>query len=345
MKTKTNLNKDKFYIIIFIFIIIFVSTIIGYRASHIGTDTENYIFIYENINSSIISSRYEIGFLFLAKTVSKLGGSHQNLFSIISLFVTFFMYMTFLRFSEYKNTNQLIVFSCLFFSLLFTSNWYYTGVVNALRHSMSLSLLYYSISFLKDNRKYQFLIYFILSCLFHQSSILFIPFIVILKSKKLTLKSSTYSFLLFGVGYYFGINEYIVKLISDVSQLGLYEIVRTYGQEAWGEVLWEGFNIKFFIYNNFWYFLPFLLYRLRLIDLNENLIFLIKLYSLLCIYYFIFGFGGFSNRWAYPSWLILPILQGYLISNLKVNSHIKIALSLTLVLSTLYFINRIKEFI
>src|SRR5690606_14952280 len=124
-----------------------------------------------------------------------LGASVEIFFSFIAFFVTVFMYFAFLRFSDFKSSSQLVYSSLFFFMMLFLSSWYFTGVTNALRHAMALSVLYLSLSFFKDKKWVLFLSCFLLSVLFHKTMIMLTPFLILCLSRHFTLRASFYLFL------------------------------------------------------------------------------------------------------------------------------------------------------
>ena len=113
-----------------------------------------------------------------------------------------------------------------------------------------------------------------------------------------------------------GINELVVKELSQAFNLPVYEYVKYFSLEkgATEGGLYEGFIFSFFVYTLFWpIFLLFLLvikFRLKSKVANSpNIYQLIKIYLLFSLVYFIMGFGPFSNRYAFFAWFLVPYMQ------------------------------------
>lgn len=335
--------SEKVFIFLFFILLLVVSSyFVGIRDVSIGTDTISYINIFDG---ALHSERYrhEIGFYLFAKFFTFFSNSYYFYLGAINFFIGLIMYITFLSFLKTNNNAQLFIYSCFFFITIFLSNWYFTGVVNAIRHAMALSIVFFSLNFLFKKKYLYFLIGMVFASMFHKSVSLLIPFLSMTYWDRITLRKIASIFLLTLVGYASNINEKIISFLSNLTGIGLYEAISLYGVDGGdGNGLWVGFDYRFTAYNVFWFLLVIFLIRFKLLDRkDEVLVFLIKIYLILSIFYFIFGFGGFANRWAYPSWLFLPIFQAYILSIIKVNIYIKFILSLFVLIAILYFINRV----
>ena len=333
---------ERLFILMFFILLLAISSyFVATRDLSVGTDTVSYINIFEG---ALQSNRYrhEIGFYLFARFFTLFSESYIYYLGGINFFIGLLMYITFIRFSEAKSSIQLYIYSCFIFLPLYISNWYFTGVTNAIRQAMGLAIVFFSLSYIVKKHNIKFILVALLSVAFHKSVSLLIPFLLILYIKKITLNIISFIFLLSLIGYALGFNEKIIYFLSNFSGINLYETISLYGVEGGdGNGLWVGFDIKFVAYNFFWFFLIHFLIKMRLLDSkDEILIFLSKVYLILSIFYFIFGFGGFSNRWAYPSWLFLPILQAYILSKLKIDIKYKILLSIFVFLSFLFFLSR-----
>ena len=113
----------------------------------------------------------------------------------------------------------------------------------------------------------------------------------------------------------------MVKFVSEFFGLGLYESIRFYSitvSEA-GAGRYEGFSISFFGYTILWPLVFFFLASsTRLLsELEKSRWFVIvKVYMILCFPYFVFGFGPFSNRYAFIAWLFVPVFQSCVAASL-----------------------------
>lgn len=304
-----------------IFLSALVSVFVGMRFSDVGKDTEQYI---QHFNSSPeqILKKFEIGFSSIMYLFSKNNFSVEYFFFFISFLITsiylFFFKQIHLRsFREKSLSFGKMIF---FFSLLLLSSWYFTMITNALRQGVALVFLYYSLFELFYNRsKFKFLLLFLTSISFHYSVILALPFLLL---KNLRFRILFAIWLSTAVCYIYGINELIIKFISEKFNLPIYNFIKFYtlerGQTEGG--LYNGFRIDFFIYTVFWPLLLMVIIKMKFRLKSSTIIVeetfkLLKIYFILSIPYFIFGFGPFSNRYAMLAWFLLPVLQYYIINS------------------------------
>jgi len=147
-----------------------------------------------------------------------------------------------------------------------------------------------------------------------------------------------------------GVNELVVKIISERLNLPIYQYVKYFslekGSENQGGGLYVGFNMSFFIYTLFWPVLLLIIQKFKSRFKNklanfESIYTLLKIYFLLSLVYFILGFGPFSNRYALFSWFLVPIMQ-IVIINLSLNLNSKRIVPLLAFSSSLIFFLFIK---
>ncbi|MEY0727003.1 EpsG family protein [Providencia rettgeri] len=163
-----------------IFILLIISVIIGYRESHIGTDTENYIEFYINTPNNLSydylfnngSPLFQI-ILFIFKKFDI--STSIVLFFISSIFNVFF----------YLTLNKLNKISPSYFLIFITSLTYLLLSLNIIRQGLAVitfTLFVFSNSINPRKENYIFLV---LSILFHPSAIF--GFIVYFLFKKINL--------------------------------------------------------------------------------------------------------------------------------------------------------------
>jgi hypothetical protein len=322
----------------FFFVASVLSLLPGYVGASLSIDRINYINMYSHFDSiaNIMSSRIEVGFSSFMGIFKVIGLSAEAFLTGISILITLTLYSFFIRMIKYKDYIDLYIFSCFFFICLYSSSWYFTGVTNGIRQCMAVSLLFYSLIFYNEKKYILFIMLSLFSALLHSTNFLLIPFLFLLNSRFFSLKISSFMFIFFAFGYILDFNQYVVKFASDITGLHLYSAIKDYDSGDLPSIHWYGFDIRFFMYNVFWFMMPFILGFFKVIKIDKNMVFVLKVYSLLSIFYFIFGFAAYSNRWAYPSWLFIPILQAYLLSSLRF-SYTKINMILILVVSTVLF--------
>ena len=311
-----------------------VSALIGIRSHDVGKDTKMYV---EHFDKSGLETNqldgFEPGFEILMLIINKLGGNNDFFFFTIALIITL-LYLIFFKnigLQSKKNHNVDLFDFSIFFTCLLFSNWYLTLTTNGIRQGVSIVLLYlalYYLVFVKKKRV--FLTLFLISISFHYSSLIVLPFLFLLR---LNLKSIFLLWLLFGGFYIFDINEQLIFMLSDLLNLPLYEFIKLYSLEKGqppGSALYEGFNSLFFVYTIFWPILLFIIIKLFpfkfLNHHSEMVLKVISCYLILCLPYFIFGFGPFANRYAFFAWFLVPLVQYFILTSLKVD---KISLKLT----------------
>jgi len=296
------------------FIIFVVSLLVANRSLDIG-DTLQYIIHYERISDAgSYIYRLEPGFGFFAYVVSLIGGGYLLFFASVSFLITstyFFLFKK--KYTSIVSDKILLSDILIFFSLLFLSSWYFTSVANGLRQGLSLPFLYLSMFFLVFERNaIKSLICFLIATSFHYSTLLLLPFLPLLY---FGFNCVFVVWLGLALGYGLGVNEAFVKYLSDLSGVGIYERVRLYSVQE-GEVgQYHGFIWGFFIYTVFWP-LFFLFFHYCFFggrgERHVGFFRIVKIYMILTLPYFVFGFGPFSNRYSYIAWFYIPILQYFI---------------------------------
>ncbi|MFH4515961.1 EpsG family protein [Vibrio alginolyticus] len=299
------------YFLVTILLSLILSIVVGVRDLSIGTDTYAYadFFIKQNVDS-ISDNRYEPLFKYLTLSIKLLTDDVSVYFSIVFiLFNVMLLYTTYLYVNYVKNIDL----STIYFSagIFLFSSWYMVATVNGIRNGLALPFLYLSIFLLVEKRWFLFLAFFIISTQFHYSTVLYLPFLALIFTKD---KALMFFFLTSAIFYPLGFNEKIVKVMSDLSGLGLYESIKYYGLDV---VSYYGFNSIQYIYS-FGLGVIFYLSSFFVVKERKDKYFkLVKIYILLISPYFFFGFGGFSNRFAFGAWLYAPVLYVVFINNVR----------------------------
>lgn len=319
MRQKTTYKPRN--LILFLLLAMFfcaLSVAVGHRDITVGTDTANYTNIFNSIEYTFETSRIEFLFKYLTYGIKFFEVSLEIYFAI--LFVLFnFLYL----FSYFRAAGQNRKVEELFIliGLMFSSSWYLVATLNGLRQGLSLPLLYLSLLCFSE-RKFIFSIFFIVASLgFHKSVILALPFffLVFFRARFVFL------FFVFSSGLYlFGISESLVFLISNALGVSLYNDISDFGAEANN---WVGFQADFFGYSLFWFFFLFFLRRYVKQKYLDDYLKLWKFYCVLIMPYFYFGFGGYSNRYAFIGWLFLPLIQAFFIASSKIENKFKFLLA------------------
>lgn len=321
-------NRFVISLIIAVFATYFVTVstyMVGTRGDHVGADTVAYKYYFNNLAESVLDDKFEPFFYLVAKIAATIG-SIEIFFGLVN--VIFFIAL-FLFVKRLKLDTDYVVFLLLLLGFVHLSNWYITAVTNGLRQGLAIPFIFLAYLCLYQKKTFWFVIYSLIACGFHYSSILILPFAVLLRinSDRLFI----FIFSLVSIGYVTGINEWCIETISNFLGLPVYSLIKNYGG---GNGPWNGFNFLFFVYSSFWFWAPFTLLFCYGSKVNRDLKLLIYTYGTLLIPYFIFGFGPFSNRYAFPAWLFLPILYSGIIYYLKISRSFKLFAAILLLLLT-----------
>ncbi len=296
-----------------------VSFFVGIRFADVGADTEAYInHFYKSSVAEWFYNRFEVGFSLMMQFFSKNTLSFELFFFFVAFLITTIYLYLFVRIYSKCFFDKAAYFDgvFVFFSLLLISSWYFTSITNGLRQGLALVFLYAALFELFFNRKKsKFIFLYLISISFHYSSLIMAPFLFVYY---LPFRLVFMVWVLLGLGYFAGINELAVKLFSEAFSLPIYDFVKYFslekGYEHQGGGLYEGFILKFFIYTVFWPVVLLVIAETKLpfksSSVNiEGVYALLKIYFLLSMIYFIFGFGPFSNRFALFAWFFVPVLQ------------------------------------
>lgn len=180
----SNIDKSDRIFLLFLFIPMFL--ISGLRASHVGTDTSNYMHGFNLISSVPFEYifdvvRWEKGYVVLNKMASILSTNSQIIIIITSFCSLFFI------FKGIYESSSIRLFSVFLYFTLF----YYFISFNAIRQFIAISLVLYGYKFVVEKKFFKYIFIILISSLFHKISILFIPMYYLygikLNSKKLIM--------------------------------------------------------------------------------------------------------------------------------------------------------------
>lgn len=330
-------SKKSLYLYIYFFIItFFISFAVANRDIGGVPDTENYAnnFI-GKINFNIY---HEFLFEFLTYLIRIFTDNYIVYFFIINFVLNLIILNIFIKISEIFYFNK-FNFSIFSFSILIFSSWYFVAATNGLRQGLALVLAYYSFFFyLTYNKKIKSILLFLASCFFHYSNFLIIPFVFLYR---LSFNKLFFLLNIAGLFYFFGVNELIVKIVSESLSLPVYAFIKYYTEDG-VESYRYGFQWDLFLYTvvfiySYWGVNKFIL--------KENLYFIssVKFFYILVFVYFIFGFAGFSNRYAIISWFFSVFINCIILYNFLLKSkkkYFEFFFPLLIILSFIFFAYR-----
>jgi len=329
------LNKDKFNsYICFFFITLIISYAVSLRDLNNVADTFNYANNF--LEKTTLNFKYEVLFDLLTFGVRFFTDNYIFYFFIINLVLNFFVFNVLSVFSHIFFLNR-VYFLILSFCIFIFSSWYYVAAFNGLRQGLALVLFYYaSVSYFKHNNKLKSFTLMLCSCFFHYSNFLILPFLIFLKLKL----NKVFLFVnIFGVLYFFGVNEIIVKNLSTLFGLPIYDSVKYYTEEFGDASYRYGFQWDLFIYTMGLAYFYFFLNKYFLKDflyLSE----IIKIFYVLILPYFVFGFASYSNRYGIMAWFFSVFINSlitYLLIKREGNELFKFSFVFLFILSIIIF--------
>lgn len=313
MKYQFRYNKYTIYSsIIFVFFILFVSVFVATRDVSVGIDTQNYLSNFRLIvDFNYVSELFEPGFQFLTYVISIFSTSSVFYLYAISVFLSISFLVCVCLFYRRYSVEVLIpyhYFIMVCFMMLYSSNFFLTANINGIRQGLSAPLIFIAYFFVLEKKFLLSAIFSLLAVSFHYSSVLFIfPFVLIFFNVRFVI----YFFVISSSMYFFGVFEFLVQKVSAFTGFPIYEMIKNYSSTG----LYEGFNVGFFLYS----ISPLVVYcgvrfynqRLKSSTMLEDIF---KVYTSLIFPYFVFGFAGYANRYAFTAWLFMPLFYAFLIS-------------------------------
>lgn len=187
--------------------------------SFVGTDFTAYKNYFDILNYYSLSyHEYEIGYYLLNYLVRLFTNDAQYLFLITSFIVIF---LTTRTLKEYSVSYMLSIF-------LFITLYFYYNSFNILRQYIAVSIVFYSVRYiLRDNSK-KYILTILIASLFHNTSLIMIPFYWLLKMKISNIRYFVLFLLSIVLSF---ITPNLISLISKIIP-GLSSYVNYYSEGA-----------------------------------------------------------------------------------------------------------------
>lgn len=208
-KSRLKIEQTDKLIANFSFIILFAVS--GLRASEIGTDTSNYIVGFQMISRCdypdfFNAVRWEKGYVLFNKLASLISTNEQFIILATS-FVIIFLTIQYL----YKYSSNIVISIYLFITL-----YYYFVSFNAIRQFMAIGIFSLAIKYIYERKIVKYLLIVIVSSLFHQTALLYIPLYFIygfrLNWKNISIIILSSFIIIWAFDYYFSI---ILNIFPD----------------------------------------------------------------------------------------------------------------------------------
>jgi hypothetical protein len=280
---------------------------VGFRDESMGTDTNVYIAIYELVKQCHChNGAIEIGFNKLMLALATLGLSTPQFLAVISAIqITLTVYVA-SRMASYLaySQNKMFKWIAICFILMLLSPFFMGAQINVLRQSISAIFVLLAALSILQGRYYQAVLWVGLAVSFHTSAVIFLVFLAgLFLSFNLIIGLSLSLFFL----YISGSTELLIELVSSITGLSIYQAISGYRADVEYK---SGVRIKFALFS----IAPLLLYFIaQYLDVTHKQQWLarlkapLKIYLLLLIPFWLFGWANFSDRLAWSAWFAMPL--------------------------------------
>lgn len=322
---RVNKTHYKLTLILTIISLTILGFYIGHRDIWVGADTAAYIQAYLQTLTCLCRGDRELGFELFSLFIAYFGLSSQMFLSIISI-ISFMLIITLCHrissefsFDNIKQNNYRTPVFLFLVGLILLSPMTSSAQFNGLRQGLSaFALAVFIFEIYRKNYK-SAILFSIIAISFHNSSIMYIisvlSFAYIIRSITPFLLLLIMS-LLFSM-YVSGTSEFLVQYIFP----SVYEFVNDYGQHA-SDRLQSGVRWDFAIFTLVLILISFIILPRSgsKIDAKNWRIFVLTTSTILP--FFILGWGYFSNRYLFTTWILLIILIGTISANFLVRRNL-----------------------
>lgn len=335
-----NKNRNLSIHLIFWVSITILSFAIGYRNIDIGTDTATYTYAYlAQMSCKCIPGRLEVGYEVFSLPISLLSFTPETFFSIVALLIFILLNISIITTLKILNKGVPVDIrqSITVFSLLISTPLIIQLQINAIRQGISTLILLLSFLYLQSNNKYKSFILLITALSFHYSTLLILPFYIVLLyshiKESYKYMASIYTLTILSFLYILSLSEDIVKFVSIKMDVPIWSTVKEYG-EASITVYKSGVRYDFF------FFTLLLILPLLLVSIKHNYLRKYFIFIVICfIPFLLLGWGNYSNRYLLAIWTYAPLVfLAYVSIKLKHLKHFYLLFLVAAILINLIYV-------
>ncbi len=314
-KISSSILNLKIYIVLSI-VILFIGLRDPWGNWRYFGDTSNYSFMFEDINTVNSKEFNDVGFEYFLKICNRFLNLQSFYFLCACLYVLP-VYSTLRKWFGDKVFYALAVYV--------TAMSFWSFGINGLRNGLAASFFIYSLQFV--NKKGIMLAIMLLAITFHKSMVL--PMIAFLLTYYVTDTKFLIKLWLLSIIIAFFFGDKIELFVQSAFQIIGFEDNRAgsyFDTDIDGDEIVKSFRPDFILYSGFTIWLGF--YYVTKKKFNDpKYIQLLNTYIIANTVWVILIYGVFTNRTAYLSWFIMPIVMIYplLKTNLFQNQYKKIA--------------------
>ncbi|MFE3977716.1 MULTISPECIES: EpsG family protein [unclassified Priestia] len=313
-KRNSIINNVYFNNFVMLMMLLIIAIAIGMRNITFGTDS----FAYSNtflqlkdlsLKEALNASIYEPFFIIWQWILARVFTSPHTFFMINFLF---FIGILVFGFTKIVNKRFLVFLVFGYVSIFFFSNL----ITNIIRQGLSLSLIILAVCLYVQKERKDFYFFLSLFCasLFHYSTVPVALLLTFINVKNTKIKTLLFIWFAFSISFLLKIPSIFSPLINDPT-LSRY-------MSDYASSIYEGgiYRKNFLIFSLFWIVLSLIIYKKINFNLKYSL--LLKFYILTNLYFLMFGFIPFSDRFAIYSWCFIPLLVWYPLSLIKKNQSL-----------------------
>lgn len=289
-------------------VIALLVTLLSLRDSSIGDDTHDYLRAYAAIREcGCLIGRHEAGFELLSLLSATVGLDSSGYLGLIAVTNMGLWLATTARLGEWLGTGGArFRFQAAIFSILLISPVFLQAHINAIRQGLATPAIIGVVVCI--NRRRWKMAAFWASCAIslHISSVLYIASLLLIWLPGVALFLVTAALLLL---YTTGVTDSIIRLVSTLTGLPLYDAVANFGSHA-ATYYRSGVRMDFVVATFLAWLIAAVASRFIAQDLRDSITIMLRAYICLCLPFLLLGWGVYSNRYLFTPWLIMSVIGG-----------------------------------
>lgn len=285
--------------------LIAIAVLYGLRTPENHSDSARYASYFLSLGEVGYNLAYEPLFFFLTKAVAELSDSVAVYFIVLILLYRLFYYWLATRCAIVFgfDRNKLLWFYGFLVGFQLLSNWHYVLSVDAIKQGLAIPFIIMALLAMQQHQRLYSLIFLLVATSLHFSTILLLPFLLVVI---MPLSLLRISFLVFSGLYITQLNSDLVLALQQFTSIPIYDRILAF---AYGSNKYYGFDLRFLLYSLFLCFLSeFVLYH------NSKYRPVHKVVLVFAMFFFIFAFANFTNRYAFYLWSTGPLIMASFVS-------------------------------
>lgn len=308
---------------------------VAVRNYNIGTDTQQYLALFERIGSVHFETRLEPGFVLFVRLLHGAGaGPHTYQAALFLLLLASIALAVHELLKIYPRVSERMRVALLMSICILSSPVFVSSAINAVRQGISAGLIIGGIAAFSRGRILRTLAYAGTACSVHYSSALFFCSALLLLLRRRSLAAIIGTLV---VAYASGLSSAIVRVAFP----SLYAAVMNYVPEASYR---SGTRLDFLAFSLGCGFVPVLGSLLLNGQLRRSSLKIADAYFVLLVPFLLLGWGNFSNRFLLPPWILASLGSGVVFSHLNLPlTRSRFLLSVFVLISGFWFCYMVRN--